>query len=1044
MGRFSQVIIIAVLCLSSLYSTEINAFNDSSEATLSGVEQIVSCRQRDSLILVDFFKEANGEFWTNKWDLDTPINTWFGVKLNAQGCVECIDLDGDANCTISVGIGNRLSGSITPRIGELSALKFLYLGNNRLSGEIPESIFKLPNIIVIDIFSNDLIGPLPMSIGSATQLEFLSLAGNNLSGSIPPIIGQLSNLMDLYLDNNLLEGTLPTTIGNLSKLTRLRIHNNLLTGGIPKEIGNLSNLVNFNIAENRLNGTLPKEIGNLKKLTSLIVANNMLSSTIPEEIGDCTALEMLRLCHNEFIGPLPKTIGQLINLEALQANHNNLTGIIPTEIGNCLMLAEIDIEENQISGEIPRELDHLRNMRKLNFSHNSIIGPLPKSLGDSLLRLQELQIQDNIITGTIPSEFGNLKFLRSFYAQNNSIIGPLPLTIVNLESLHQLTLQNNKIDGPIPEELGLMAKLATLDLSDNLFSGCFPKTLLDKCNADFNFENNGELPWEGRFLEYCGGDNQIGAPCTTSPDIDNETIQDDCSCRLIVCAPSHIIMDAFICHNEVLDINGAQISQQGQFIDSLTNSGGCDSIITINVSRMNLGIETKNVQCANESTGSVTVSSNWSGLFDYSIQDANNKIILEGTAENELPNIEDNLEEGTYRMIIREANMACSIDTSFTINAEYQAAAITYIEEIKCQGEELTLNGITFNEDNTNGTIDLSTLNGCDSTVVINISYLKLDLFQNNVTCEDEETGYITGEFNLNTDYSYKITDDQGQLVLSNTSANSSFETDKTLKSGQYTVEIETALGCAYKLPIEIGFDYSTPEPTYIEQTLCPEEEIIINGVTYSPDYTSGTENLNSENGCDSLVYVNIDYLEFPEPHDDIHAATDSYSVVDILANDDIDFNEALEISIVSLDNVTEAEIIDGKLEVTIDDNFTGTSTITYQVCMLDCDALCKEATVNIKSENAAFDEDILTPNNDGYNDVLIVQGYSENEEISGSQINVVNRWGQVVYSTENYANDWTGNLHNDPSQPLSEGVYFYHVVMSDGSSILGSRSLIR
>ncbi len=1044
MGRFSQVIIIAILCLSSLYSTEINALNVSSESTFSSVDQITSCRQRDSLILVDFFKQANGEFWTIKWDLNTPIDTWHGIKLNAQGCVECIDLDGDANCSLSVGIGNRLSGIITPRIGEIASLRYIYLGNNRLSGNIPESLFRLPNIVVIDIFSNDMIGPLPMSIGSSPQLEFLSLAGNNLTGNIPPIIGEAPNLKDLYLDNNRFTGTVPKTIGDLSNLVRLRLHNNLLTGDIPKEIGNLSNLVNLNIAENSLDGTLPKEIGNLKNLTSLIVANNQLTSTIPKEIGDCSALKMLRVCNNEFIGPLPESLGQLSNLEALQANHNNLTGVIPTEIGNCLMLAEIDIEENQISGVIPSELGQLTNMRKLNLSHNSIIGPLPSSIGGNLLRLQELQLQDNNITGPLPPEYGELPSLRSLYAQNNSIIGPLPLSIVNLNSLFQLTLQNNKIDGTIPEDIGSMERLSTLDLSNNLFSGCFPTTLLSKCDNDFNFENNGELPWEGRFEEYCSGNIQIGAPCSTSPDIDNETIQDDCSCSRKACAPTFIVMDAFICHNEVLDIGGVQITEQGQFIDSLTNTGGCDSIITVNVSRMDLGIETKNVQCANESTGSLTVSSNWSGLFDYTIKDANNEIILEGIAEKELPQIENVLDQGTYQMIIREANMACLIDTSFTINADYQAAAITYIEEVKCQGEEFTVNGVTFNEDNTNGSIDLSTLNGCDSTVVVNLSYLQLDLVQNNVACEDEETGYITGVFNLDLDHSYRVSNDQGQMVSSGTVTGVWFETERTLKAGQYTVVVETELGCTYSLPVEIDYEHATPEPTYIEETLCPEDEIIINGETYSSDYRTGEENLKSIHGCDSIVLINLEFLELPSPNDDIYEATGPYSVIDILANDDVDFNTDLEFSIVSVDNITEANIIDRELQVTIDENYTGFSTVTYQICNMNCLDVCAEATVNIQSANSEFDEDVLTPNDDGYNDVLLINGFNEYEEISGSQINVVNRWGQVVYSAENYSNDWTGNLNNDPNKPLPEGVYFYHLILSDGSSVLGSRSIIK
>ena len=56
-------------------------------------------------------------------------------------------------------------------------LKWLYLDNNQLLGEIPKEIGKLVN------------------------LKWLYLDGNQLTGEIPKEIGKLTNLKYLYLNN---------------------------------------------------------------------------------------------------------------------------------------------------------------------------------------------------------------------------------------------------------------------------------------------------------------------------------------------------------------------------------------------------------------------------------------------------------------------------------------------------------------------------------------------------------------------------------------------------------------------------------------------------------------------------------------------------------------------------------------------------------------------------------------------------------------------------------------------------------------------------
>lgn len=59
----------------------------------------------------------------------------------------------------------------------------------------------------------------------------------------------------------------------------------------------------------------------------------------------------------------------------------------------------------------------------------------------------------------------------------------------------------------------------------------------------------------------------------------------------------------------------------------------------------------------------------------------------------------------------------------------------------------------------------------------------------------------------------------------------------------------------------------------------------------------------------------------------------------------------------------------------------------------------------------------IITPNEDGFNDYLVLD-----KSLSGSQVNIINRWGTTVFSSSNYENTWNAS-------ELSSGTYFIVVI---------------
>jgi gliding motility-associated-like protein len=63
----------------------------------------------------------------------------------------------------------------------------------------------------------------------------------------------------------------------------------------------------------------------------------------------------------------------------------------------------------------------------------------------------------------------------------------------------------------------------------------------------------------------------------------------------------------------------------------------------------------------------------------------------------------------------------------------------------------------------------------------------------------------------------------------------------------------------------------------------------------------------------------------------------------------------------------------------------------------------------------------IITPNSDGNNDMFEIKAFSC---LSGVKINIFNRWGNLVYESGDYRNDWKGE--NKHGEELADDTYFY------------------
>ena len=102
-----------------------------------------------------------------------------------------------------------------------------------------------------------------------------------------------------------------------------------------------------------------------------------------------------------------------------------------------------------------------------------------------------------------------------------------------------------------------------------------------------------------------------------------------------------------------------------------------------------------------------------------------------------------------------------------------------------------------------------------------------------------------------------------------------------------------------------------------------------------------------------------------------------------------------------------------GNHEITFQDLFAG----TYEVTVRDAQGCTIVFTQVIGSDPTIFIPNVFTPNNDNINETFFIR----NLPASGSVLVISNRWGKIVYETNNYQNDWDGGDHSD-------GTYFYRI----------------
>ncbi|XP_004309034.1 PREDICTED: probable LRR receptor-like serine/threonine-protein kinase At3g47570-like [Fragaria vesca subsp. vesca] len=455
----------------------------------------------------------------SSWNESTHFCMWYGVTCSRRHLQRVTKLNLTSlklSGSVSPHIGNlsflrelllynnSLTNKIPPEIGHLQRLQILSLRKNSLNGPIPTSISNLFNLRILAVQYNLLVGNIPPQLGSLSKLEFLGLQVNNLTGKISPFLGNLSSLDSLVAYENNLVGSIPSSLGQLKKLTYFGLYANRLSGNIPPSIYNISSLLNFTISRNQFQGSIPPSLfRTLSNLQYFSIFGNQFTGSLPLSISNATNLAEFQFQKNKLTGQVPNLqklrnlrklniasnhlgsgsdgdlsfLSDLTNatrLEWLLIGYNNFGGKLPASISNVSTLSVLHVLNNRLHGSIPAGVGSLVNMNKLYLAHNMFTGNIPTDIG-KLSGLGILKFDNNRLSGSLPSSVGNLTTLVRLELQGNSFNGTIPASLGECHSLLRLDLSGNNLTGEIPPQvIGLQSLSIYLDLSENRLSGSLP------------------------------------------------------------------------------------------------------------------------------------------------------------------------------------------------------------------------------------------------------------------------------------------------------------------------------------------------------------------------------------------------------------------------------------------------------------------------------------------------------------------------------------------------------------------------------------------
>jgi gliding motility-associated-like protein/uncharacterized repeat protein (TIGR01451 family) len=485
----------------------------------------------------------------------------------------------------------------------------------------------------------------------------------------------------------------------------------------------------------------------------------------------------------------------------------------------------------------------------------------------------------------------------------------------------------------------------------------------------------------------------------------------------------------------------------GTYVCSVSDQNGCTASFQTTLTdpdALALTSVISDVLCYGDSTGQIDITVS-NGALPYTFDWTNGDIAEDA----------DSLSIGIYAVNVADAN-GCGFFESFVIDQPDTSLYFTSASStaILCFGDTTATISITeaggtlpysyswSNGDTTQNVSDLSAgtyvvtvsdINGCQISQSFDITeppLLELSETHTDILCFGDATGAVDASTTGGTvPYNY---------AWSNSGTN---EDLTAITAGTYTLTTTDGNGCTASLSVTISQPTmglalsSTPSDVFcfggsdgaIDLTITggtPSYSLLWNTSETTEDLSAieagtYTVTITDANGCTLLQSITVDQPAAPltltgngssiclgasngEVIVEANGGTPVYSYQWSSSPDD------------TLDVVTN--LPPGTYEVVVTDQNGCTESINFTVDQPDE----LEGCVVLEMPN------VFSPNGDNTNDlctpvkVLNIKSY---------KIEIINRWGLLMYQGDDYSTGWDGNAHGDPA---SEGVYFYKVVYTD------------
>ncbi|KAG7016676.1 Phytosulfokine receptor 1, partial [Cucurbita argyrosperma subsp. argyrosperma] len=462
--------------------------------------------------------------------LDSPVQgwdygfsdccKWRGVTCNTPAALKLNDSRVFSRVVALELPQERLRGNVSESLADLVYLRTLNLSTNFLSRSLPVNLFSLQSLEVIDLSSNDLSGYAPWNISSssitfldisknkfigdvdpafcstAKQIQVLKLSSNRFHGRVLPGFGNCSSLEHLSLASNFLSGDLPQDLFALFNLKTLELRDNWFSGELSFQLGNLTNLVFLDVSSNNFSRLLPDVFFNLRKLEQFAASSNNFSGVLPVSLGNSPTISSLSLDNNSFSGSIDViNCSAMVLLVSLNLGSNHFTGRIES-LSSCHQLRIANLAKNRFEGDFPESFKNLRSLSHFSISRNGL-----RNLSSALTTLNHcknltvLILTFNFYGEIMPANL-NLRFenTRLFVIANCGLTGSVPPWLSNSAKLQILDLSWNSLSGEIPSSIGDLRRLFYLDLSNNSLSGSIPRSITQFHSLiDLNNSLKGEI-----------------------------------------------------------------------------------------------------------------------------------------------------------------------------------------------------------------------------------------------------------------------------------------------------------------------------------------------------------------------------------------------------------------------------------------------------------------------------------------------------------------------------------------------------------------------